>query len=111
MKLEGKISQILPIEEGSSAKGTWRKQLFVVDVPSDFDKKVCFTLWGDKIDDNKLSLETEVEVHFNLSSREYNGRWYTEAKAWKVEQLGKPLAESNLQTLDNIDIDDGGLPF
>ncbi len=28
-------------------------------------------------------METEIKVSFDISSREYNGRWYTEVKAWK----------------------------
>jgi hypothetical protein len=24
-------------------------------------------------------------VFFDLESREYNGKWYTDAKAWKIE--------------------------
>ena len=45
-------------------------------------------MWGDKIDQFRLVEGEETEVSFDLESREFNNRWYTEAKAWKVARKG-----------------------
>jgi len=31
----------------------------------------------------------EVTVSFDLESRDFNGKWYTDVKAWKVESISK----------------------
>ena len=44
--------------------------------------------WGDKIDQYNIKQGETVEVSVDLESREYNGRWYTDVKAWKVSRDG-----------------------
>ena len=41
---------------------------------------------GDKIREFDLKQGESVEVSVDLESREYNGRWYTDVKAWKVSK-------------------------
>lgn len=86
MELTGRIIHELPEKSGTSARGEWRKQEYVIEVPGDYPKKVCFMVWGDKIDEMQIKEGQELTVHFDLESREYNGRWYTDVKAWKVER-------------------------
>jgi hypothetical protein len=76
-------------------KGPWKKQEFIVETQSQYPKKVCLSVWGDKIDQFAISVGDQVNVAVDLESREYNGRWYTEARAWKVEKLagGSPTAD------------------
>ncbi len=62
-------------------------------------RKVCFSLWGDKVDQFSLNEGEEVVVAFDLESREYNGRWYTEVKAWKVSRQ----SEANEKPVDSPD--------
>jgi len=94
MELTGKIIKILPLQTGTGKNGDWKKQEYVIEMPGQFSKKVCFTIWGDKIDQYKLSDGNEVKVSFDLESREYNGKWYTDVKAWKVEKVQKGEIES-----------------
>ena len=51
---------------------------------------VCFSLFGDdKIAMmSNFSVGQDVEVSFNLSSREYNGKWYHNIDAWKIGAQG-----------------------
>jgi hypothetical protein len=88
MELKGKIIQLLPLQTGMGKKGPWKKQEFIVETQSQFPKKVCLSVWGDKVDQFALSVGQQVNVSVELESREYNGRWYTEARAWKVEKIG-----------------------
>lgn len=84
LELTGKIIQVLPEKSGSSARGPWRKQEYIIEIPGDYPKKVCFMLWGDKIDQFGIQPGQQLTVSVDLESREYNGRWYTDVKAWRV---------------------------
>ena len=86
MELTGKITHVLPEVSGNSARGPWRKQEYVIEIPGDYPKQVCFMVWGDKIDQFQIQEGQELTVHFDLESREYNGRWYTDVKAWRIQQ-------------------------
>jgi len=89
MEIIGKVAHLLPLVTGQGRNGEWRKQEFVIEIPDgQFPKKICFSLWGDKIDQAALSMNDTVKVMFDVESREYNGRWFTEAKAWRVEKQG-----------------------
>ena len=88
MELKGKVIQLLAMQTGQGKKGPWKKQEFIVEVPGQFPKKVCLSAWGDKIDQYALAVGDNVTVSVDLESREYNGRWYTEARAWKVDKAG-----------------------
>lgn len=87
MDITGRITRVLPLVTGQGRNGEWRKQEFVIEIEAGgFQKKVCFSLWGDKIDQSPLVENEVVKIYFDLESREYNQRWYTEARAWKVEK-------------------------
>lgn len=88
MELTGKIIQVLPEKSGQSTRGAWRKQEYVIEIPGDYPTKVCFMVWGDRIDQFGIQEEQTLNVSFDLESREYNGRWYTDVKAWKVTPAG-----------------------
>jgi hypothetical protein len=86
LEVSGKIIEILPVKSGQSANGEWRKQEYVLETEAQYPKKVCFMAWGDKIDQFNIQQGETVEVSIDLESREYNGRWYTDVKAWKVSR-------------------------
>ncbi|WPR75174.1 DUF3127 domain-containing protein [Algoriphagus sp. NG3] len=89
MELTGKIIQKLPEVGGKSKSGNeWRKQEFILETPGQYPKKVCVALWGDKIDQFSINAGETVTLSIDVESREYNGRWYTEVKAFKVENKG-----------------------
>jgi hypothetical protein len=67
-------------------KVQWKKQEFIIETQSQYPKKICLSAWGDKVDQYKLAIGDEVNVSVDLESREYNGKWYTEARAWKLEK-------------------------
>jgi hypothetical protein len=63
-----------------------------------YPKKVCVHAWGDKADAIKSMKEGQnVKVSFNVESREYNGRWFTDVKAWRIEYAEAGTAPSNYQ--------------
>ena len=87
-EIKGKIVELLPLKSGQSANGEWRKQEYVLETDANYPKKICFMAWGDKIDQFNINMGDQVEVSIDLESREYNGRWYTDVKAWKVSKDG-----------------------
>ncbi len=85
MELKGRVIQLLPIQTGMGKKGQWQKQDFILETEGQYPKKVCLSLWGAKIDEYDLVEGLVCTCHVELESREYNSRWYTEARAWKIE--------------------------
>jgi len=88
MQLNAKLIQLLPLQTGTGKNGQWKKQEFIVETEGQFAKKVCVSIWGDKINDSQLQIGNELRIDFDIESREYNGRWYTDVKAWKIELAG-----------------------
>jgi len=88
MQVKGKIQQILKQESGVSRAGNeWKKQEFVIDTIEQFPRKICFTLFNDKLSlINGLANGDEVEVSFNIESREFNGKWFHNINAWKIDK-------------------------
>lgn len=85
MEFEGIVFSLLPMAKGTGQRGEWMKQDVVFDVPGEFKRKVCVSFWGDKARDaSELKQGETVSVSANVESREYNGRWYTEARAWRM---------------------------
>ena len=88
MELEGRIVRKLNVQTGTSARGAWSKQEFIFEYKEgNFPAQVCMNVWGeDKVKElDRIQVGDQVKVSFNLSSREYNGRWYTDVRAWRIE--------------------------
>lgn len=101
MELQGKVIQLLEEQSGEGRNGKWRKREYVIETGGQYPHKVCFNLWGDKIDQFPMKLGDDVTVFFELESRDFNGRWYTDVKAWKIEQISKGVTNVNSpQSLD-----------
>jgi hypothetical protein len=97
MEIKGKINQILKPATGLSKAGNeWKKQEFVIETSEDqYPKQICFTLFNDKLNLlDGLKPGIEVNVSFSVESREFNGKWYHNINAWKVETLGQDLPAS-----------------
>lgn len=114
MEIQGTVKQILPFQTGQGKNGVWKKQEFILETPGQYPKSVCMSLWGEE-NINKYDLETGMKItaHINLESREYNGRWYTEVRVWKIEHNGtnqrSAPVESSQTDQSSATIDD--LPF
>lgn len=91
MEVEGTIIQIMPLVSGQSARtgNPWRKQEFLLETSAQYPKKIFMSLMGDKIDQFPLREGDRVRVSVDLESREYNGRWYSDIRAWKIAPAGQ----------------------
>lgn len=92
LELEGTLRQKLGVQSGTSARGQWAKQEFIVEFPDgNFTSQACFTAWGqDKVAElDKYQVGDRVKVSFNLKSREFNGRWYNDLQIWRIAPAGE----------------------
>ncbi|PHX92815.1 MAG: hypothetical protein CK532_01815 [Flavobacteriales bacterium] len=125
MEITGKIVQSLPKQTGNAKNGsTWEKQEYIIEVPGQYPKKVCFNLWGDKIAKFNVQDGDEVSISVDIESREYLGRWYTDIRAWNISKQSSssavdqgssaPVATMPPNTLEAAEdgpFDDSDLPF
>lgn len=120
LEITGKLIKVLNPQTGTGAKGNWIKQEFVIETSADqYPKKVCMSLWGDKVENLKrFTLNDEIKVSFNVESREYNEKWYTDIRAWKIEGGGAKSGGDRVEkstSEDPFNISSGGeeddLPF
>jgi len=88
MDIVGKIIQVLPLQEGVGKNGNpWKVQGYVLETQEQYPRKVQFEIFGeDRIHNNPCNVDDVVTVSFDIESREFNGRWYTSIRAWKVQQ-------------------------
>lgn len=114
MELEGKIIDVLTPETGTSARGEWKKQPFILEQNGKFPRKACLIVWGNKFDPN-LYLNKAVTISIDLESREFKGRWYTDVTAWDIKLRGgneKTAFEVNEPPMESdINQENDDLPF
>ena len=112
MQLTAKVIQLLPLQTGTGKNGEWKKQDVIVETDGQYPKKICISFWGDKINPSHLVAGNKLKIDFDIESREYNSRWYTDVKAWKTEMVGsantsegfpapdyEPIASSNVDEM------------
>jgi len=60
-------------------------QEFVIETQEQYPKKICFSIWGDRIDKSILQIGETVTVSVDIDSRQStNGNWFTSIQAYKV---------------------------
>lgn len=115
IQVKGKFIQKLPTESGEGRNGRWEKQQFVIETDEQFPKKICIMLWGDKVSMLEKVTEGDVlTVSVNIESREYNSRWYTDLKAWRIEREadeGSSAAPMPVEPPADLGLPDDDLPF
>ena len=96
LEITGTIIQIQPLQEGTSKSGNaWKKQDCVLETDAQYPRKVCFNLFGDNVDKFPVQVGQKVTVSIDIESREFNGRWYTDVRAWNIvypqaQQVAQP---------------------
>ena len=88
MEVVGKVIQVLPIQEGVGRNGNpWKVQPYVLETVDQYPRKVHFEVFGeDRIRMNPCAIDQLVTVSFDIESREFNGRWYTSIRAYRIVQ-------------------------
>lgn len=88
MEVSGKVIQILPLQEGIGRNGNpWKVQTAILETQEQYPRKVCFEIFGeDRIKNNPFNVDDVITISFDIESREFNGRWYTSIRAYRVQQ-------------------------
>jgi hypothetical protein len=97
LEITGKLVSFLPEQTGQGKNGPWVKQEAILETEEQYPKRICVACWGDKASAVKaFSLGEKLKIGINIESREFNGRWYTDVKAWRIERAGaSTMAETS----------------
>jgi hypothetical protein len=115
MEFKGRLIKIMEPQTGQGRNGEWKKQEFVIEeAEGQYPKKACFSVWNDKINLKELIEGTILNVYFDIASREFNGKWYTDLTAYRADIIGTTTTvqsepEKFAPEEDTLDKDD--LPF
>ena len=103
MEVKGVVTTVVPVQTGEGRNGMWKKQEYVIDYDQNaqYPRKMMFSIWGDKIDQYNIQEGQTLSVSFDIECREYNGRWYNDIRAWRIEQEdGSGIVPSQQQYTD-----------
>lgn len=96
METSGRLIHILPAQTGTGKNGAWKKCDFVIETSDKYPKKICFSAWNELADQiENTAIGSDLQISFDISSREYNGRWYTDVKAWKISANHKTAKQND----------------
>ncbi len=119
-QVDGKIHKIFDTEQKSER---FRTREFVIEVvDGKFPQMVKFQLTQDNCEAIDGHQEGEdITVHFDLRGREWNGKYFTNLNAWRIEPADgssqpkvPPLSEdeyANTNTNSAADSFDDDMPF
>ena len=95
MEIKGNVYQISEVQKGTSKAGKeWKRQNLVIDTGDEYNPHLSISFLGEKCSLlNNLKINDEVNVHINLSSKEWSGKWFTNVNGWKIDLVG--VVESN----------------
>lgn len=88
MELTGKIIQVMDARSGvaKNSGNSWMVQEYVLETQEQYPHRMLFSIFGeDKIKQAAIKAGDNVIVSFDINCREFNGRWYNDIRAWKVE--------------------------
>lgn len=95
MEIEGKIIQELPMQSGTSKAGNpWKKREWVLETFGSYPRKVKFHVFGDRSDTINIEVGNSYTLSFDLESREFNGRWYTDVSVYQARPMGMETGTS-----------------
>ena len=103
LQLQGHISQIKDVQEGTSKSGKeWKKLEFVIknnDGYEGAEQEFAFEVFGAEKVDNFIQYNKvgqDVEVNFNIRCNEYKGKHYTSLQAWMIKSMAGVTEENDL---------------
>jgi len=85
MNIQVKVTRILPVYSFVSKRdgNQSNKYSFVGETLDQYPKSICFDVFGDdKWSHMQLMVGNVYNISFDLQSREWNGKWFTNATAF-----------------------------
>lgn len=92
-KIKGTLSKKGELRTGTTSRGEWKRQQFIVEVQSgEYTDPVALDAWGDAIDQlQDIAVGNSVEVTFTIRSRQWQDRWFTDINAVTIEEQDLPF--------------------
>lgn len=95
MEITGKIIYVLPERSGTSARGEWKAQSFVVETEDNYPRKMVFDVFGaERLQTFNIKVGDKVKVSFDIDAHEYQGRWFNNIRAYDVLHLDAAAAQA-----------------
>ena len=95
MDIKGKIIQKLDLQSGTSKAGNaWKRQEYVLETLDSYPRKVKFDFFGDRADQYPLEVGDVITLSYDIESREFNGRWYTDIRGFKAMKEDPNMASA-----------------
>ena len=92
IEITGKIVNVLPTQSGQGKNGEWVKNSFVIEWQDNgYKQLLCLEVVGaDKFEKMKNAVKVGYEVlcKFSVSSREWNGKYFTTAQCFYCANIG-----------------------
>lgn len=106
MEIQVKIVNVLPVQTFTSSKtgNSYAKYTFVGETAGQYPKKIAFSVMGeDKFNQMGIVVDGTYNVSFDVESREWQGKWFTEASAWRAQRMDgqQPVQASTSATQGN----------
>jgi hypothetical protein len=93
MDISGTLYKKMPVQTGIGKTGnTWSKMDFVIDFQDEMGnyKKLCLNAWGERVALlERINPGERLNIQFDVASREYNERWYTDLTARRIDVVGE----------------------
>lgn len=90
MEMTGRVIAILPERSGTSARGEWHSQSYVIETQEQYPKHLCFDVFGaDKIAQFAIKAGEIITVSFDIDARQYQDRWFNSIRCWQVARPGQ----------------------
>lgn len=89
MEIKGKVLTLFPVKEGvGKTSGTpWKSREFVIETQDQYPKRICLQVMNDNMDRFPMEEGMEVSVKFDISAREWDGRYFNTLTAWDITVL------------------------
>ncbi len=103
MEIQGTVFKIMPETRGVSARGEWQRQDVIFEMmDGQYARKIAITFFNRPSDVQALSEGVSYNVSINIESREYNGRWYTDVRAWRVLPADGSVAAPQMESASSF---------
>lgn len=113
MELQAKIIASLGTTEGVSKAGnSWMKSEWVAETMGQYPKKVKFHIFGaDRNKNINLEVGKDYTLQFDIESREYNSRWYTDIAVFSASPLTQQMPQTPSDAWQNVGATPSDPPF
>lgn len=112
MEITGKIKAVLPLQQGTSARGSWSKATVVIEYQSgNYLNTLALENMGKAEEFSKLSVGSEFRFLFDVTSREYQGRYYTQCNCFGWQPLTPTSQVPQGASSVGTGAEDGDMPY